>query len=90
VLIATRPVDFRKEADSLAAMAKEMLAQDPFCGAVPSGLGPHWQNATTQQRQEYVELCENYVVIGYSAYLSALDGQSLKCWGADPMRKAWS
>jgi transposase len=34
VLIATRPVDFRKEADSLAALAKETLAQDPFSGAV--------------------------------------------------------
>jgi transposase len=34
VLIATRPVDFRKGADSLAALAKETLAQDPFCGAV--------------------------------------------------------
>jgi hypothetical protein len=34
MLIATRPVDFRKGADSLAALAKETLAQDPFSGAV--------------------------------------------------------
>ena len=34
VLIATRPVDFRKGADSLAALAKATLAQDPFSGAV--------------------------------------------------------
>jgi transposase len=34
VLVATRPVDFRKGADSLAALARETLAQDPFCGAV--------------------------------------------------------
>lgn len=34
VLIATRPVDFRKGADSLAALAKERLGQDPFSGAV--------------------------------------------------------
>ncbi len=34
VLIATRPVDFRKGADSLAVLAKETLWQDPFCGAV--------------------------------------------------------
>jgi transposase len=34
VLIATRPVDFRKGADSLAALAQEALAQDPFSGAV--------------------------------------------------------
>ena len=30
VLIATKPIDFRKGADSLAALAKETLAQDPF------------------------------------------------------------
>lgn len=34
VLVATRPVDFRKGADSLAALAKETLVQDPFSGAV--------------------------------------------------------
>ena len=34
VLIATKPIDFRKGADSLAALAKETLAQDPFAGAV--------------------------------------------------------
>jgi transposase len=33
-LIATRPVDFRRGADSLAALARETLAQDPFSGAV--------------------------------------------------------
>jgi transposase len=30
VLIAAKPVDFRKGADGLAALAKEVLAQDPF------------------------------------------------------------
>ena len=35
VLIATRPIDFRKGADSLAALAKETLAQDPFAGLIP-------------------------------------------------------
>ena len=34
VLVATRPVNFRKGADSLAALAKETLAQEPFSGAV--------------------------------------------------------
>jgi transposase len=34
VLIATRPVDFRKGANSLAALTNETLAQDAFCGAV--------------------------------------------------------
>jgi transposase len=34
VLLATRPVDFRKGAHSLAALALEVLAADPFSGAV--------------------------------------------------------
>lgn len=34
VLIAVKPVDFRKHADGLAALAKDVLAQDPFSGAV--------------------------------------------------------
>lgn len=34
VLVATRPVDFRKGMDGLAALARETLAQDPFSGAI--------------------------------------------------------
>src|ERR1700731_1783276 len=34
VLVATRPVDFRKGMDGLAALAKETLGQDPFSGAI--------------------------------------------------------
>ena len=34
VLVATRPVDFRRGADSLAAMVREQLRQDPFCGTL--------------------------------------------------------
>lgn len=34
VLVATRPVDFRKGADSLAALAKEELGHDPFAGTI--------------------------------------------------------
>jgi transposase len=34
VLVATRPVDFRKGAHSLAALAAEVLGEDPFSGAV--------------------------------------------------------
>ena len=34
VLIAAKPVDFRKGADGLAALANEVLAQDPFSGAI--------------------------------------------------------
>jgi transposase len=34
VLVATKPVDFRKQADTLAAFVQEALAADPFSGAV--------------------------------------------------------
>lgn len=34
VLVASRPVDFRKGMDGLAALARETLAQDPFSGMV--------------------------------------------------------
>jgi transposase len=34
VLVATKPIDFRKGGDSLAALAKETLKQDPYSGVV--------------------------------------------------------
>lgn len=34
VLVATRPVDFRKQADGLAAIVQAALGVNPFCGAV--------------------------------------------------------
>jgi transposase len=34
VMVATKPVDFRKGADGLAAPVRESLAADPFSGAV--------------------------------------------------------
>ena len=34
MLVATRPVDFRKGAHSLAALAAEVLGEDPFSGAI--------------------------------------------------------
>jgi transposase len=34
ILLATKPVDFRKGAHSLAALAAEALSADPFSGAV--------------------------------------------------------
>ena len=34
VLVATRPVDFRKGADGLAALVREVLGADPFCGTI--------------------------------------------------------
>jgi transposase len=34
ILLATKPVDFRKGAHGLAALAAEVLGEDPFSGAV--------------------------------------------------------
>jgi hypothetical protein len=34
ILVATKPVDFRKHADSLAALVQEALGADPFSGVV--------------------------------------------------------
>jgi transposase len=34
VLVATKPVDFRRGADSLAALAREELHRDPFSGVL--------------------------------------------------------
>jgi transposase len=34
VLIATKPVDFRKGADGLVALVRETLREDPFSGVV--------------------------------------------------------
>src|ERR1700751_452269 len=33
-LIATRPIEFRRGADGLAATVHSVLQQDPFCGTV--------------------------------------------------------
>jgi transposase len=34
VLVATKPVDFRKGADGLAALVQEQLRNDPFSGTI--------------------------------------------------------
>lgn len=34
VFVATKPVDFRKGMDGLAAVVQQQLRLDPFCGAV--------------------------------------------------------
>src|SRR5947209_17055099 len=49
-----------------------------------SALGSYWNNATAQQRQEFIKLYEDYVVIGYSTHLSALGGDSFKVLGRQP------
>lgn len=34
ILVAVKPLDFRKGADSIAAYCKQQLGQDPFCGTL--------------------------------------------------------
>jgi transposase len=34
VLVATKPVDFRKGGDGLAALVREALGDDPFSGTI--------------------------------------------------------
>jgi transposase len=34
IMVATKPVDFRKGADGLAALVREQLRHDPFAGTI--------------------------------------------------------
>jgi phospholipid transport system substrate-binding protein len=45
-------------------------------------LGTYWGTATALQRQEFVQLYEDYVVIGYSTALRALGGASFEVLGS--------
>lgn len=47
-------------------------------------LGTYWRTATTVQRQEFVELYEDYVIVGYSTALRALGGASFEVLGNRP------
>jgi phospholipid transport system substrate-binding protein len=49
-----------------------------------SALGAHWQDATTEQRQEYVKRYEDYIVIVYSTLLGHLGGESITVLGSQP------
>jgi ABC-type transporter MlaC component len=52
-----------------------------------SALGPYWLKATALQRQEFVGLYEDYVVIAYSTALRSLGGESFKVLGSRPDQK---
>ena len=49
-----------------------------------SALGPHWQNATAQEQQEYANRYEDYIVIVYSTLLSHLGGETFTVLGSRP------
>ena len=52
-----------------------------------SALGAYWLKATAPQRKEFVELYEDYVVIGYSATSARSVAKASKSWGATPIRE---
>jgi phospholipid transport system substrate-binding protein len=49
-----------------------------------SALGPHWQNATAQEQQEYANRYEDYIVIVYSTLLGHLGGETFTVLGSRP------
>jgi phospholipid transport system substrate-binding protein len=50
-------------------------------------LGTYWRTATALQRQEFVELYEDYVVVSYSTALRALGGASFGVLGSQSDRE---
>ena len=50
-------------------------------------LGTYWRSATTLQRQEFVELYEDYVVASYSTAFRALGGASFEVLGSHSDRE---
>jgi phospholipid transport system substrate-binding protein len=49
-----------------------------------SALGSHWQNVTPQQRQEYANRYEDYIVIVYSTFLAHFVGERFTVLGSQP------
>ena len=49
-----------------------------------SALGLYWIKATALQRQEFVGLYEDYIVIAYSTVFRTLGGESFKVLGSQP------
>jgi phospholipid transport system substrate-binding protein len=52
-----------------------------------AALGPYWQSATAEQRQEFINRYEDYVVVAYSLPLGQLDAQSFTVLGSQPDRE---
>jgi len=51
-------------------------------------LGTYWRTATAVQRQEFVELYEDYVIVGYSTALRALGGASFEVLGSQSGKRS--
>jgi phospholipid transport system substrate-binding protein len=95
-LIAESPVSFVSDLEdrALAAMRYEdtaatqqwhfrQLYRQYFDteACARSALGSYWQQATAQERQEFINRFEDYVVIAYSLPLGQLGAQSFKVLG---------
>jgi phospholipid transport system substrate-binding protein len=99
VLIAESPVRFVSDLEerALAAMRdgdtataqqwrfRQVYRQyfDTKAGA-RAALGPYWQQATEEQRREFINRYEDYVVITYSLPLAQIDAQSFTVLGSQP------
>jgi len=60
-MLATRPVDFRRSAHSLAALAATSLGQDPFDGALIVFQAAYNQNGKAQANQHHSAVEPNQV-----------------------------
>jgi ABC-type transporter MlaC component len=92
--LGTRAIAVMQDGDTAAVVQgrfRQLFRQyfdADACGRF--ALGPRWQTATIQQRQEFTARYEDYIVITYSTFLSHIRGESFKVMGSTPMRKGSS
>jgi phospholipid transport system substrate-binding protein len=85
--LGTRALAAMRNADTAAGQGRfRQLFRQYFDAeaCARSALGPHWQDATAQQRQEYAKRYEDYIVIVYSTLLAHLGGESFTVMGSQP------
>ena len=103
IVIATRPVDFRKQADSLAALVAADLAQDPYSGTIYvfrskrrdriklvgfDGSGL-WLFAKRLEtgRFEWPEIADGVMTMSAAQLAALLDGVDWRCVAVPNMRR---
>jgi phospholipid transport system substrate-binding protein len=89
--LGSRAIAAMQSGDTAAAKQEQFrqLFRQYFDGeaCARSALGTYWRTATTLQRQEFVELYEDYVVASYSTALRALGGASFEVLGSHSGRE---
>jgi len=61
---------------------RAMLREDfDLAGAAPFVLGPHWRTATPAERQEFIRLLDDYIVVTFGRRLVGYGGISLRVIG---------